>query len=93
MKTEIVYSGLLDRLSSTKMAVALRMKKRKLPAGVRLRHSVCTSGRVYVTSIKMQTDSMEPNINLKVNIRGNYRNLVLTGPESRSWEALEATVR
>lgn len=35
---------------------------------------------------------MEFYINLKVNFRGAARSFLLSGPESRAWEAVEATV-
>ena len=42
----------------------------------------------------MQTaDIMDFHINLKVNFRGNYKNFLLSGSETRSWEAMEAMVR
>lgn len=36
---------------------------------------------------------MEFYINLKVNFRGNSKNFLLSGSETKSWESMEAMVR
>uniref|UniRef100_A0A3P9MF25 NBR1 autophagy cargo receptor b n=1 Tax=Oryzias latipes TaxID=8090 RepID=A0A3P9MF25_ORYLA len=42
----------------------------------------------------MQTsDAAELHVSLKVNVKGNCKHLLLTGPEARSWELMEATVK
>ncbi|XP_072224395.1 next to BRCA1 gene 1 protein isoform X3 [Leuresthes tenuis] len=38
-------------------------------------------------------DIMDFHINLKVNFRGNFKNFLLSGSETRSWEAMEAMVK
>lgn len=38
-------------------------------------------------------DAMDFYINLRVNFRGNSKNFLLSGSETKSWESMEAMVR
>ena len=42
---------------------------------------------------RRQVEAMDFYINLKVNFRGNAKNFLLSGSETKSWESMEAMVR
>lgn len=45
-------------------------------------------------AVREETDrDMDFYINLKVNFRGNSKNFLLSGSETKSWESMEAMVR